>query len=82
MAKNENKGKEEKQERAPVRPPVHRPVQSKINFDAWWAMMSKKLPPQHYKEIVKADFMAQGLTMFETIATFNAALAKYGVKLS
>jgi len=53
----------------------------KVAFEGWWAMRSTKIPVQHYKEIVKADFVARGLGPKETVKTFDDALALYGVKL-
>ena len=52
-----------------------------IAFDAWWAMNEKRIPVQHRKEIIKADFRARGLSMKETANTYNDALKVYGVKL-
>lgn len=67
--------KESKQDMpAPVQMP-------KIEFEAWWAMVNKKLPPQHRKEVVSADFTARGLSKRETIGAYNEALELYGVKL-
>jgi len=59
----------------------HAPQPVKIDFDAWWAMNEKKIPPQHLKEIVKADFRARGLSLKESIQAYNEALGKYGLKL-
>lgn len=50
-------------------------------FDVWWAMVQKKMPPQHRKEVILADFKARGLGMKQTLAEYNEALALYGVKL-
>ncbi len=52
-----------------------------VSFDVWYAMREKKIPPQHLREIIWADFRGQGLSKRETVATFDTALAKYGVKL-
>ncbi len=57
------------------------PQPVKIDFDAWWAMNEKKIPPQHLKEIVKADFRARGLSLKEPMQAYNEALGKYGLKL-
>lgn len=62
-----------------VAPAAPKPM--KVDFEVWWAMTSKMIPTQHYKEIVMADFRARGLGMKETTATYNEALKKYGVKL-
>ncbi len=60
-------------------PPATQPV--KVDFDAWWAMNEKKIPVQHKKEIILADFRARGLSMKETLQAYNDGLKKYGVKL-
>lgn len=52
-----------------------------VDFDAWWAMNEKKIPEQHRKEIVLADFRARGLSTKETMQSYHDALKKYGVKL-
>ncbi len=52
-----------------------------VDFIVWFAMREKKIPPQHLCEIIWADFRGQGLSNKETVATYDAALAKYGVKL-
>ena len=57
------------------------PQPMKIDFDAWWAMNEKKIPVQHRKEIVLADFRARGLSSKETIQSYNEGLKRYGVKL-
>jgi hypothetical protein len=57
------------------------PKPSKVDFDAWWAMREKKVPTQHLKEIVLADFQARQLSLKETLQTYDEALRKYGVKL-
>ena len=58
------------------------PEAEKVDFDAWYAMRAKQIPRQHHKEIIKADFMARGLCHAESLADFDAALSKYGVKLN
>ena len=57
------------------------PQPVKVDFDAWWAMNESKIPPQHHKEIVKADFCARGLSLRESMQSYSEALKKYGVKL-
>lgn len=54
----------------------------KLDFDAWFAMRGSKIPPQHHKEIVKADFKGRGLDQCESLEDFDAALRKYGVRLA
>jgi hypothetical protein len=53
----------------------------KFDFDTWFSMRESKLARQHRKEIIKADFTARGLKQCESLADFDAALVKYGVKL-
>lgn len=53
-----------------------------IDFDGWWAARQTKIPRQHHKEVIKADFRGRGLTTKETMADFDAALVQYGIKLS
>lgn len=52
-----------------------------VEFNVWFAMREKKIPPQHLREILWADFKGQGLSNREEVADYDAALAKYGVKL-
>lgn len=52
-----------------------------VEFNVWFAMREKKIPAQHLREIIWADFAGQGLSKRETVANYDAALAKYGVKL-
>lgn len=53
-----------------------------VGFDVWFAMREKKIPAQHMREIIWADFKGQGLSKRETVTAFDAALVKYGVKLT
>lgn len=55
---------------------------NKVDFDGWWAVRSKQIPAQHRKEIVKADFIGRGLSDKESMESYDAALNKYGIKLS
>ncbi len=57
-------------------------AEEKVDFDAWFAMRSGKIPAQHHKEIIKADFKGRGLEQCESLSDFDAALRKYGVKLA
>ncbi len=56
--------------------------EEEVLFDAWYAMRSSSIPSRHMKEILRADFAGRGLGNKETIAKYDAALGKYGVKLS
>ena len=51
---------------------------SLISFDVWY--FSKKIPKQHTKEIIWADFNARGAEAFETKEKYNEYLALYGIK--
>jgi hypothetical protein len=53
----------------------------KVDFDAWFVMRGEKIPKHHHKEIIKADFKGRGLGQHESLEDFDAALAKYGIKL-
>lgn len=54
----------------------------KVDFDVWHTLRKGRIPRQHHKEILKADFEARGLGQEESMADYDAALGKYGVKLS
>lgn len=54
----------------------------KMKFESWYAFREKAIPNHHYREILKADFKAQGVKDAATIAEFDQALKKYGVTLS
>ena len=53
----------------------------KVDFNVWFAMREKRIPPQHLREIIWADFQGQGLTRKQTVTVFDAALRKYGIEL-
>lgn len=57
------------------------PTKETIDFDGWWAMRATRIPSQHHKEVVKADFRGRGLSTKETMEDYDIALSKYGVKL-
>jgi hypothetical protein len=52
-----------------------------VDFNVWFAMREKKIPAQHLREIIWADFQGRGLSKKETVVAYDAALAEYGVKL-
>ena len=54
----------------------------KMKFESWFAFRERAIPNHHHKEILKADFKAQGVKDPATIAEFDQALKKYGVVLS
>lgn len=60
--------------------PAAAPLPQKVHFDSWWARIEKKIPGQHRKEIVLADFRARGLSLSETVEAYHEALKKYGVQ--
>lgn len=87
MANNYNKRKEQEEpalieETSAAMPAACEEVEPKVDFDAWFAMRGSKIPPQHHKEIVKADFKGRGLSQHESLEDFDAALRKYGIKLA
>jgi hypothetical protein len=53
----------------------------KMEFETWFAMREKAIPQQHRREILKADFKAQGVKTLSTMSEFDKALKKYGVVL-
>lgn len=53
----------------------------KLDFGSWYTLRSTQIPSRHYKEIIRADFEARGLSGKETCAVYDAALSKYGIKL-
>lgn len=55
---------------------------SKVDFDAWFAVRSPRIPKHHHKEIIKADFSARGIEQSESLEVFDEALRKYGIKLN
>lgn len=52
-----------------------------VDFNVWFAMREKKIPSQHLREIIWADFKGRGLSKTELLTTYDQALTKYGVKL-
>ena len=61
--------------------PAVQPLPNKVDFDVWWVLTKKSIPGHHYKEIIQADFRARGLSLKETMQSYNDALNKYGLKL-
>lgn len=70
----EAKKKEEKNQNVPK--------DTKVTFDSWYHLRASKIPKQHMKEIIAADFKARKLSDMESIEDFDNALKQYGVKLS
>lgn len=52
-----------------------------VDFNVWFAMREKKIPTNHLREIIWADFRGQGCLPKESLAVFDEALANYGIKL-
>lgn len=53
----------------------------KVDFEVWYSIRSGKIPAQHHKEIIKADFKGRKIPALATMAEFDSALKKYGLKL-
>ena len=54
----------------------------KMDFDTWYMARKEQIPVQHYKEILLADFKGRKVQlMASTMAEFDLALKKYGVRL-
>jgi hypothetical protein len=53
-----------------------------VDFDMWYANRKNKIPAEHRKEVLKADFRGRGLKDRASMQDFDEALGKYGVKLS
>ena len=77
----ERKAREEALKKAAVQE-VAEQSEELVMFDAWYAMRAGSIPGKHMKEILRADFTGRGLGNKETMAAFDMALEKYGVKLS
>lgn len=56
-------------------------TEKKVSFDSWYHMRKTKIPKQHLKEILAADFKARGLGKEATMEEFDKALKLYGIKL-
>ena len=52
-----------------------------LSFDSWYHQRKKKIPRQHLKEILHADFKSRGLADTATMEEFDKALKLYGIKL-
>lgn len=52
-----------------------------VSFDSWYHQRSPKIPKQHLKEIIRADFTSRGLGKESTMEKYDKALKLYGVKL-
>ena len=55
--------------------------EEKISFGVWWSMRNRLIPKNHQKEVIFANFEAWGLSRFEKMSVFDAALVKYGIKI-
>jgi hypothetical protein len=52
-----------------------------ISFEEWYSLRKTLIPAHHHQEILVADFKGQKVPMVNTMAKFDEALNKYGVKL-
>lgn len=57
-------------------------AEPKVDFESWYALRKDSIPAIHKKEIIKADFKGRKVPMQSSIAEFDLALKKYGVKLA
>lgn len=53
-----------------------------MTFEEWYALREGQIPTHHYKEIIKADFMARKVLEIATLSEFDLALKKYGIELN
>jgi hypothetical protein len=67
----------ERREKTAVEPKADKTV----SFDSWYHQRKQKIPKQHMKEILSADFKSRGLGDKATMAEYDKALKLYGVKL-
>lgn len=61
---------------------VGAPEPQLVDFNVWFAMREKRIPKQHLKEIIWADFRGQGMAGKESLEDYDDALATYGIKLT
>ena len=54
---------------------------NRVNYSSWYYLRSKQIPKVHLKEIILADFEARGLSLKESMETYDEALKKYGIDL-
>lgn len=54
----------------------------KVDFIVWWSLREKKIPEHHYREIIKADFKARGLSDLESMEAFDNGLKMYGLDIN
>ena len=57
------------------------PSQELVEFETWYSQREAQIPSHHHKEILKADFRGRKVPALATMAQFDDALRKYGVKL-
>jgi len=60
---------------------VPKKEQEVVTFETWFHQRKDKIPTCHLKEIILADFEARGVSLTETVESFDKALSLYGVKL-
>lgn len=71
----------EKEVKAAIAPVVEKIKEELVDFDAWFASRAARIDTHHYKEIIMADMKARGVAMQNSLAKFDEALGKYGIKL-
>lgn len=52
-----------------------------VSYNSWYHQRKHKIPKQHVKEVIWADFVARGVKDLATVEEFDKALELYGVKL-
>jgi len=62
---------------------IEKPVKADkvVSFESWYHQRSNKIPKQHVREIIMADFTSRGLGNKATMEEYDKALKLYGVKL-
>jgi len=56
-------------------------IEELVDFEHWYGQRQNHIPNHHHKEIIKADFKGRKVPEMATMAQFDEALKKYGIKL-
>lgn len=75
LAAEIKKMEDAKRKAAPVQ------VDKNVSYDSWYHQRKHKIPKQHRKEIIWADFKSRGVKEQATVGEFDKALELYGVRL-
>lgn len=71
---------------APVTPVAEEPAPAPevhlVDFDGWYGARASRIPAHHHKEILRADFKGRKVPVMASMADFDEALKKYGVRLA